>query len=78
VLVTHRYSDAMIEQGREQGLEQDRTEGQRAALTKLMTLKFGSLDHALADRIESATPDELERALERLHAAETPAAVFDP
>jgi hypothetical protein len=73
-----RYSDAMIEQGREQGLEQGRTEGQRAALTKLMTLKFGSLDRALADRIEVRDPGELERALERLLAAETPTAVFDP
>ncbi len=65
-----RYSDAMIEQGR--------TEGQRAALTKLLTLKFGELDPAIAARIDTATPTELDRALERLLAAESPASVFDP
>jgi hypothetical protein len=69
-----RYSEAMIEQGREQG----RTEGQRAALTKLLTLKFGALDRAITARIEAASPPELDRALDRLLGAETPAAVFDP
>jgi flagellar biosynthesis/type III secretory pathway protein FliH len=85
-----RYSDAMIEQGREQGLEQGlergrtegreqgRTEGQRAALTKLLTLKFGALDRAIAARIEAASSPEVDRALDRLLAAETPASVFDP
>ncbi len=66
------YHDYVIEQGRQQG----RTEVQRETLTKLLTLKFGPLDTDVVERIEGATPDELERALERILSADTLDAVL--
>jgi len=66
------YHDHVIEEGRQQG----RTEGQRATLTKLLTIKFGPLDTTVIERLETATPVELDRALERILSAESLDAVF--
>ena len=62
------YHDHVIEQGR--------TEGQRATLTKLLALEFGPLDTTVAERLATATTAELDRALERILSAETLDAVF--
>ena len=45
-------------------------------LTKLLTLKFGVLDAADEARIKAATPEQLDRYVERVLTAETLAAVF--
>jgi hypothetical protein len=75
---TMRYSDYMIEKGIEKGVELGRTEGQRATLVKLLTLKFGPLDADTLARIDAAQPLELARALERLLSVDTLAAVLAP
>lgn len=75
---TMRYSDYMIEKGREKGIELGRTEGQRATLVKLLVLKFGPLDADTLARIDAATPLELEHALEKILSADTLAAVLTP
>ena len=73
-----RYSDYIMEKGREKGIELGRTEGQRATLVKQLTLKFGALDADALARIDAATPLELERALEKILSADTLAAVLAP
>ncbi|HWB79084.1 MAG TPA: Rpn family recombination-promoting nuclease/putative transposase [Nannocystaceae bacterium] len=75
---TMRYSDYMIEKGREQGIALGRTEGQRATLVKQLTLKFGPLDGDTLARIDAATPLELEHALEKILSADALAGVLTP
>src|SRR5690606_20426037 len=54
------------EQGRHEGREQGRHEERVAMLTKLLTLKFGDLFQAHQALIAEASPEQLERYLERV------------
>jgi predicted transposase/invertase (TIGR01784 family) len=67
-----------LKQGIQQGLEQGLVRGQRQALERQMTLKFGPLPDAVSARIQAATQEMLERWLERILTADTPDAVVAP
>ena len=61
--------------------EQWRREGEagarRAVLEKLMRLKFGTLDAEHATRVQAASPEDLDRWLERILTADSPDAVLE-
>ena len=69
-----------LEQGRRKGLEQGRRkgleEGRRAMLRSLLVYKFQSLDAEADARLQEATPEVLERYLQRALVADSLAAVF--
>jgi flagellar biosynthesis/type III secretory pathway protein FliH len=62
--------------GEAKGRAEGRAEGRAAALTKLMTLKFGPLSTEHAALIASATEQQLDIYIERILAAPSPEAVF--
>jgi predicted transposase YdaD len=53
-------------EGRTEGEAKGRTEGEATLLSKLLTLKFGPLDDATAQRLRGASTTELERWAERI------------
>lgn len=61
---------------RAEGRAEGRAQGQAEALRKLLAIKFGELPPEIDAQIASATPDQLDRYLERLLAADSLAAVF--
>ena len=65
-----------LEQGLEQGLSQGQTEGERALLVRLLTRRFGELDHETKQRLDDASTDELERWGENVLEAQTLDEVF--
>lgn len=58
------------------GRQEGRQEGLVEALRKLLAVKFGALDEALAARIAAATPEQVDRYLERILTADSPADVL--
>ncbi len=68
IMVMHKsWSDARAE---------GRAEGRAEALRKQLTIKFGELTPETESRITGATPDQLDRYLERVLFADSLAAVF--
>jgi hypothetical protein len=63
---------AEVAKGREEG----RVEGHAAVLRKQLIQKFGAIDAEQTSRIEGASPEALDRYLERVLTATTLAAVF--
>ena len=61
-----------------EGVAKGRAEAQRDTLIKLLSLKFGTLDEPTITRVRLGSADELERWIERILAAPSPAAVFEP
>ncbi len=57
--------------------EQGRQEGCVATLRRLLVLRFQALDAASEARLQAATPEVIDRYLERLLSADSLAAVFD-
>jgi hypothetical protein len=84
-LGTHAEEIAMtiaemwLEQGREEGLVKGRKEGQIAALRGLLAFKFGSptLDRRYEAMLHAATPEAIDRYLQRVLRADSLAAVFE-
>lgn len=68
--------DRALELGRGQGRAEGRTEERRAVLRTLLGLKFGALSPEADARIAEASPSELERFIERVLFADSPAAVL--
>ncbi|NMG14504.1 DUF4351 domain-containing protein [Aromatoleum bremense] len=58
-------------QGLEEGLEEGLIKGERGALERLLTRRFGPLPPAVAERLEKATGEQLELWLDRLLDART-------
>ena len=71
--MTTQAHDA-FEQGRQEGYR----EGLLEALTEQLAIKFGKLPTACTARLQAASNEELFRYTERLLAADTLEAVFDP
>ncbi len=69
------YAEWLHEEGRTQG----RQEGRVDALRSLLTLKFKppALDPAYEARLHAATPEAIDRYLQRVLIADSLAAVFD-
>ena len=65
-------AEFLEERGRKKGLR----EGRRAMLRSLLVYKFQSLDAAAEARLQAATPEALERYLQRALTADSLAAVF--
>ena len=80
-------AEMWLEQGREEGLAKGhkeglakgRKEGQIAALRSLLAFKFGSptLDRRYEALLHAATPDAIDRYLQRVLRADSLAAVFE-
>ncbi|HET6583164.1 MAG TPA: hypothetical protein VFG69_06950, partial [Nannocystaceae bacterium] len=65
-------------EGEAKGKAEGRSEAQRETLVKLLSLKFAPLEESTLARVRVASPDELERWIERILAAPNLAAVFEP
>lgn len=68
------YGELLIQQG----LEQGRHQGQVDTLARLLEIKFGPLTSAQLGRLASASPLDLDRALERILSASSVDAVLTP
>jgi len=71
--------DQGFAKGREKGREEGREEGRIAALRSLLVFRFGAqaVDAACDARLQAATAAAIDRYLQRVLAAESPAAVFE-
>lgn len=49
-----------LERGKREGLEEGLIKGERGALERLLTRRFGPLPPAVAERLEKATGEQLE------------------
>ena len=63
------FAKRYLSRGRDEGLAEGRAEGAVTLLSKLLTLKFGTLDDATAQRLRGASTTELERWAERILSA---------
>ena len=59
-------AEAWIEQGRAEGIEEGRAEGQAGIVLRLLELRFGVLPDAVRDRVRDASAPELEAWAERV------------
>jgi flagellar biosynthesis/type III secretory pathway protein FliH len=74
-----RYAEwkaKVLDEGRKEGIEKGRKEGERALVRKLLTLRFGELPADAEQRLEQASLAELERWAERVLTARNLAAVL--
>ncbi len=71
------YTERVFAEGEAKGEAKGRAEARRDVLLKLLTLKFGPLEDAVATRVHAAEPATLETWLERLVSASTLAHVLD-
>ena len=60
----------------QQGIAKGKAEGRAEVLLKLLTLKFGPLPDGVAQRLQAASVDELDRWTERVLSAKSLAEVF--
>jgi len=67
-----------LEKGIKKGLKKGREEGRLATLRSLLVFKFQTLDPACEARLKTATPESIDRYLQRLLTADSLAAVFKP
>lgn len=81
---TMTIAEQLRQEGREQALEQTRTiaeqfrqEGRNESLQALLSYKFGQLSIPVMERIQSATPQQLERWTYRILDAQTLEQVFE-
>ena len=65
-----------IKRGREEGRQEGREEGRKATLSRLLTRRFGPVPDWAAQRIQQATPTQLDAWLETILDAPTLEAVF--
>lgn len=70
-------AEQLIERGIQKGRAEGIQAGQRETLTRLLTLKFGPLPSAAAERLGSATHDELAAYTLRVLTAQSLDAVFE-
>jgi len=68
--------DKSLEDARNEGRNEGRNETRSEILHKLLALKFGELSPEAAAQIANATPEQLDRYLERVLFADSLAAVF--
>jgi flagellar biosynthesis/type III secretory pathway protein FliH len=68
-----------LAKGREEGFAKGREEGRIAALRSILVFRFGAqaLDATCEARLQAATAAAIDRYLQRVLAAESPAAVFE-
>ena len=65
-----------IEQGVERGVEKGRVEALREMLFRLLRARFGELEPGVERRLGAASPDDLDRWIERVVTAERPEDIF--
>ncbi len=63
--------------GLEQGMEQGLQWGEAALLLKLVARRFGAPDDSIIERVNSASPEQLELWADNLFEVETLAELFD-
>ncbi len=59
-------AERLREEGRREGIEQGIEQGQRGMLRALIESRFGALENAEREQLESASPEELTRLAERV------------
>lgn len=74
--VTMTMAEQLLARGQAKGRAEGRIEGRALALSKQMGLKFGPLSPEHAERIATATEEQLDLYIERILTALTPEAVF--
>ena len=74
---TEELSMTIAEHFQEQGRQEGRREGRIATLRSLLVFKFQSLGAADEARLQAASPEMIDRYLQRLLTADSLAAVFD-
>ncbi len=65
------------QEGREEGREEGRKEGEATVLLRLLTRKYGSLEHDLEKRVRNADAEQLLRWADRFVAASSLEEIFD-
>jgi hypothetical protein len=77
--IAEMWLEQGLAKGHEQGLAKGRAEGQIAALRSQLAFKFGSptLDRRYEALLHAATPDAIDRYLQRVLSADSLAAVFE-
>ena len=63
--------EKLIEEGRQQGRQEGRQEGVQLALLTLIEQRFGSIQPSVVQRIESASPSEIDRWMRGILSATT-------
>lgn len=66
-----RYISIGRAEGEAEGEARGKAEGKAEVVLKQLTLRFGHIEQALADRVRTASPDDLERFAERVLTAAT-------
>jgi hypothetical protein len=66
-----------LQVGRQRGLQEGRQEGEAAVLLRLLTVKYGSLEPGLRDRIRKADTEQLLAWSERFVTAMSLAEIFE-
>ena len=72
-----RAREEGMQQGIEQGMYRGRVEGERALLRRLLRRRFGPLSPETVERVEQASPRDLEAWAENVLDAGTLDEVFD-
>ncbi len=75
--IAEMFREEGRQEGRREGRREGRQEGRVATLRRLLVLRFQALDAASEARLQAATPEVIDRYLERLLSADSLAAVFD-
>ena len=79
--MVNRYVIPVIErhkaEGRAEGMEQGRVDGERAVLERLLRRRFGPLSPEIAARMGEASAADLETWAENVLDADTPEEVID-
>ena len=66
-----------LKKGRKEGLKKGHEEGRLATLRSMLLFKFHTLGAKHEARLKAATPEAIDRYLQRLLTADSLAAVFD-
>lgn len=69
-------TERLLTQGRQQGMQLGRQEGELVVLTRLLARRFGPLAPAVSERLQKATTADLERWADNILDARTLEEVF--
>lgn len=69
-------TERLLTEGRREGRQEGRQEGEQNILLRLLTRRFGPLDPATKQRLQQASPEELERWTDNILDAQSLDEVF--
>ena len=77
-MMKNRIIGPMLRESREIGEAKGAAQGRRAMLGRQLRQRFGAIPARIARRLESATPEQLEAAADRVLTATSISEVFGP